>query len=196
MDLALRYHNIRILIFRPCICQLEPGAREIGFSEEFNRLGAHTCVSSARDIVSLVAHTSGDKREQLMKIPWWCVLHYLVVAEAILLLETIHQRAPNVDGIIYDMCQVVKWLHEISENDMASMRTHEQLSKLLERVLLIVGRDIGDSGVRKDKGGGSGPEGERGWMGDGTAFNIAEPGQMGVGDDIWDFGKSFEMQYF
>jgi len=132
-----------------------------------------------------------------MKIPWWCVLHYLVVAAAILLLETIHQRASNADGgIIDDMCQVVKWLHEISGNDMASMRTHEQLSKLLERVLLIVGKEVGDLGDRKDKGGGSRQEDERGWLGDDTAFNIAEQGQMGVEDGIWDFGKNFEMQYF
>ncbi|PUU82873.1 hypothetical protein B9Z19DRAFT_279708 [Tuber borchii] len=97
-----------------------------------------------------------------MKIPSWCVLHCLVVAEATLLLETVYQRASNVDGgIIDDMCQVVKWLHEISGNDMASMRTHEQLSKLLGWVLLIVGRDVGDLGVRKNKGGGLGKEEER-----------------------------------
>jgi len=197
IDLALRYHNIRILIFRPCICQLEPGAREIGFSEEFNRSSAHTCVSSARNIVSLVADTSRDKREQLMKIPSWCVLHCLVVAEAILLLQTVYQRASNVDGgIIDDMCQVVKWLHEISGNDMASMRTHEQLSKLLGWVLLIVGRDVGDFGVRKNKGGGSGQEDERGRLGDDTPFSMAERGQMRVEDDMWDLGKNFEMQYF
>ena len=89
-----------------------------------------------------------------MKIPSWCVLHCLVVAEAILLLETVYQRASNVDGgIIDDMCQVVKWLHEISGNDMASMRTHEQLSKLLGWVLLIVGRDVGDFGSGKIRAG-------------------------------------------
>ncbi|KAG0635154.1 hypothetical protein HOY80DRAFT_1012039 [Tuber brumale] len=179
LDLALRYHNVRILIFRPCICQLELGVpKEIGFSEEFNRLGAQTCVNSARNIVSLVADTDSDKREQLMKIPWWCVLHYLVAAEAILLLETIRQRASNVDrGIVNDMYQVVKWLHGISGNDMARI-------------------DAGDIGVHRDKGGESRQEDEIGWRGNDFALHMAEQGQMRAEDDVWDFERGFEMQYF
>ncbi|CUS07415.1 unnamed protein product [Tuber aestivum] len=198
VDLALRYHNIRILIFRPCVCQLELGvAREIGFSQEFNRWGARTCVSSARNIVSIITNTSGDKREQLMKIPWWCMLHYLVAAEAILLLETIHQRASKVDGGIFgDMYQVVKWLHEIPGNDMASRRTHEQLSKLLERVLSIVERETGDSGVRGNKSEESGQKDKTGWLRDDFALHMAEQGHMRSGDDLWDLERNFEMQYF
>ncbi|KAG0128381.1 hypothetical protein HOY82DRAFT_489240 [Tuber indicum] len=177
LDLALRYHNVRILIFRPCICQLELGvAKEVGFSEELNRSGAQTCVNSARNIVSLVADTSEDKREQLMKIPWWCVLHYLVAAEAILLLETIRQRASNVNsGIINDMRKVVKWLHGISGNDMAN---------------------TGDIGVQGDEREGSKQEGERRWLRDDFSLHMVEQGHMRAEDDVWDFERGFEMRYF
>ncbi|RPB02869.1 hypothetical protein L873DRAFT_1671617 [Choiromyces venosus 120613-1] len=176
IDLALRYHNIRILIFRPCICQLETGvARETGFSEEFNRSGARACISSARNIVSLVVNTTGDKPQQLIKIPWWCVLHYLVAAEAILLLETIHQTASNVDeGIVNDMCQVVKWLQEISGSDMAN---------------------VNNFGAQRSGIGGVGQEDERGWLRDDFALHMAEQGQMRVEDDMEDFERNLGVQY-
>jgi hypothetical protein len=134
MSLAFQYHNARILINRPCLCRLDYRIpNESNRSREFNRSAAATCIGGARETVALLPdepHPIG----LISVAPWWCLLHYLVSAGAILMVE-ISMRAEHnpqqAEGLLNDAKKIVRWLRAMSRDSIAAERSWAVLSKLL-----------------------------------------------------------------
>ena len=85
MDLALLYYNARILILQPTVVLLHtahpnpcPEFLELLAKSQRNSIGY------AQEIIKLMVE-EWDIDRRLSTIPWWCLLHYLGCAEAVLI---------------------------------------------------------------------------------------------------------------
>ncbi|KAL4973590.1 fungal-specific transcription factor domain-containing protein [Aspergillus desertorum] len=88
VSLALSYYSSQIILSRPCLTR--PNLRE-GTNVRFqrSRFGndtARTCVHSALSLISVLPDEP-DTTWMLKKSPWWCMLHYIMQALTVLLIE-------------------------------------------------------------------------------------------------------------
>lgn len=87
LSLAMHYHSSRIILNRPCLTR----KKKDGKSADTNHLSRQrrdieeTCLHSALAILEIFPDEPGSK--WLCSIPWWNVLHFLVQAVTILLLQ-------------------------------------------------------------------------------------------------------------
>jgi hypothetical protein len=147
MCLGFLYNSTRAIINRPCLCRIERRIpNESGTSKEMCRFGAHACVDAARSSLNFIPdepNTIG-----LCNIsPWWCVLHYIVQAGAILVIELAFraEHAPQeADGILKDAKKAVNWLHAISAGSLAAHRSWTSLDRLLRLAAPRVGGNTAD----------------------------------------------------
>lgn len=87
VSLAMHYHSCRIILNRPCLTR----KKKDGKSDVKNRFAparrntGTTCLLSALALLSIFPDEPGA--EWLRCVPWWNVLHYLVQATTILLIN-------------------------------------------------------------------------------------------------------------
>lgn len=147
MTLGLQYHNVRILINRPCLCRFDYRIpNESKRSKTFNRSAAATCISAAREMVALLPDEPNPVG--LISIsPWWCLLHHLVTAGVILMVE-ISMRAEHnpqqAEGLLNDSKKVVRWLASMANDSLAAERSWAVLMKLLIISAPKIGRNTAD----------------------------------------------------
>jgi hypothetical protein len=79
--------------------------------------------------------------------PWWCLLHYLVSAGTILMVE-ISMRAEHnpqqADGLLKDAKKVIRWLRAMAKDSIAAERSWALLTKLLIVSAPKIGGDTSD----------------------------------------------------
>lgn len=159
MTLAFQYHNARILINRPCLCRLNYQIpNESNRSRGFDRSAAATCVGGARETVALLPDEP-DPRGLIATSPWWCLLHYLVSAGAVLMMEIAMRAEHNpkqAEALLNDAKKIVRWLRAMSKDNLAAERSWAVLSKLLLISAPRIGgdttdveRDLDDSNAAK-----------------------------------------------
>lgn len=147
MSLGFFYYSAKILINRPCLCKVDRRIpNQSGKSKDFNRSAAISCVNAARASLNLLPdepNTIG-----LCKIsPWWCLLHYLMQAATVLMLE-LAIRADHMpfeaEGILHSAKKAVRWLNKMSDECLAAYRAWRLCTDLLTKVASRVGRDVHD----------------------------------------------------
>ncbi|KAA8913668.1 hypothetical protein FN846DRAFT_82332 [Sphaerosporella brunnea] len=121
-DLALRYYNTMILIYFPCLARRDAPQ------------GSWDCLNAARSILSLIVlHTDNDTPQYL---PWWCLPHYLVCAEVVVMLAIVrHDDLDLCEQLVEEVRKPLRWLRHISRLDLVAQRTEIQLGKMLGHVL-------------------------------------------------------------
>jgi hypothetical protein len=149
--LAFHYQYIRILINRPCLCRLDYRIpNESKRSRGFNRTAAVTCVEAARELIALLPDEPNPVG--LMTIsPWWCLLHYLVSAGTVLIVEIAMRAEHNpqqADGLLKDSKKLVSWLRAMGKDNLAAERSWTVLSRLLIIAAPKIGGDTSD--VQRD----------------------------------------------
>lgn len=147
MSLGFQYHHARILINRPCLCRLDYRIpNESSRSRSFNRSAAATCICAAREIVAYL-EDENNFQGLITVAPWWCILHYVVAAGVILMVE-ISMRAEHnpqqADGLLRDTKKVVRWLRAMSKDNIAAERSWAVLNKLLIVAAPKIGGDTSD----------------------------------------------------
>ncbi|KAF8252582.1 hypothetical protein K440DRAFT_535974 [Wilcoxina mikolae CBS 423.85] len=157
IDLSFRYHNILILIYRPCLCRFKGRVVESKEAHDFFRKSAVICVESAHSIINIIISSNEDVNQHFRTLPWWCLLYYLVSAVAILMLEMVYQisHTPDSDqsNAIFELSRkTLIWLKALSRTDLASQRAYSQLSKLMSHVATSLGKrlDLADDSAMDD----------------------------------------------
>ncbi|KAL4747047.1 fungal-specific transcription factor domain-containing protein [Aspergillus terricola var. indicus] len=88
VGLALSYYSSQIILSRPCLTR--PDIREgtnIRFPRSrFGNNTARTCVNSALALISILPDDP-DTTWMLRIPPWWCILHYIMQALTVLLIQ-------------------------------------------------------------------------------------------------------------
>jgi hypothetical protein len=143
--LAFLFHSTKIAITRPCLCRLERDSLSDG-TYEFCSKTAAECVEAATQIIGLLPETPDALL--LNKIsPWWCVLHYIMQATTVLLLE-LSFHAEHVPEKAAEVSQAtrkaVECLHELSRSNPSSHRAWKLCDGFLRRLAPQVGMDVSD----------------------------------------------------
>jgi hypothetical protein len=143
----LRYFSTSMLVSRPCLREFTTDKGKIPFktssSKNMDLTAAIQCVSSARSILRLFPDIPNIP-QMYDSTPWWCVLHFLVQAGAVLVLElycdTTH-LIEEPDVIINDAGKLLRWLHALAPTSLAAQRAWTALSRLLHLTLSRIGQD-------------------------------------------------------
>lgn len=149
MSLELRYFSVSMLINRPCLCIPNEGHTTIPSqspeSKDADSRFAVQCVSSARGLMKLLPDDV-DIACLYSIVPWWSILHYIVQAGAIFVMEISLQSvrvSSGIDGLTEDARKVLKWLRAMSITSGPAFRAWTALSHLLQLALSGVGQETG-----------------------------------------------------
>jgi hypothetical protein len=145
MSLGFFYYSTLMIISRPCLCRINrklPHASEK--YREFNRATAAKCVHAAKDMLGLLPNEPNPIG--LYKVtPWWCLVHHLVQAATVSMLELSYQadHLPHeVEEILQSARKAVQWLHSMAEEDLAAHRAWRLCDDMLQKVASKVGRQF------------------------------------------------------
>lgn len=145
--LMLRYHSMRMMINRPCLCEADvltkamPGQSEASVKKD--QEAAELCVTSAQALLRLLP-SDPDIIWVFKCAPWWCILHYLVQSAAILILEIIFKAVhveDSIEDVTADARAVLQWLSEMARTGASAKKAWTVVSKLLSLAMIKAGQD-------------------------------------------------------
>ncbi|KAL8965262.1 MAG: hypothetical protein Q9183_003944 [Haloplaca sp. 2 TL-2023] len=147
IGLGLSYYSAVIIINRPCLCKIDqkiPDETQRG--RDIDRASAASCVLAARELVGLLPD-GADVNEIYRVTLWWSLVHHLMQAVAVLMIE-MSFRASHCPDMTDDLLQAsekaVGWLQSMSADDMAAARAWRLSSELLRKLAPRIGRRIDD----------------------------------------------------
>ena len=113
LSLEFFYYGTKIMVHRPYLCHLDRKIpHQSSKSLEFNLQAARACVDAARDTLNLIPDE--PNAVGLLRVsPWWCVLHWLVQACTVLMLEVsfqAHHMPEEADAVLEASKKGVRWL--------------------------------------------------------------------------------------
>ncbi|KAI9932197.1 hypothetical protein MW887_009707 [Aspergillus wentii] len=145
MSLAFLFYSTKIGITRPCLCRLDmmqQGDREYDSCSKT----AAECVESACHMLTLFPDSSDAALLHRIS-PWWCILHFLMQATTVLLLELAFrtQHVPEKSNMVSKAAKkALEWLSTISQSNMASERAWKLCDGFMRRLASHVGVDISE----------------------------------------------------
>lgn len=147
LSLGFFYHSTKIMVHRPCLCRLDRKIpHQSNKSLAFNRNAATTCVESARETLRLIPDE--PNAVGLNKVgPWWSILHWLVQATTVLMLELsfrVHHMPEEAEGILEAAKKGVRWLHALGEDNISARRAWSLCDSMLREAAAKIGRDVND----------------------------------------------------
>lgn len=134
--LSFQYHSAKLLIYRPCLCHIERRIKgQSGASASFNEKTAEACVQAAQAVTQLFPEEP-DCSFIYQQSPWWCIVHNIMQAAAIFLLEMsfdqTHMANANPDGrIVKSIKKLVRWLHFMSFSNAVAARAYEVIADVI-----------------------------------------------------------------
>lgn len=145
--LSFQYYSAKILIYRPCLCRLERRIKgQSDASVGFNWKTAEACVEAAQAVTRLFPDEPNlDFAYQ--QSPWWCIVHSIMQAVAVLLLELsfgeTHMTSPE-ESILTSVKKLVRWLRFLSVSNAVAERAFEVLVEIINTSAPRLGLEISD----------------------------------------------------
>lgn len=161
MGLAFLFYSTKIGITRPCLCRLDSIRLQDDKAYKFCSKTAAECVESACHMLTLFPETPDTNLLHKM-CPWWCILHFLMQAATILLLElAFHsQHVPEKASTVSKAARkALEWLSLMSKASLASERAWKICDGFLRRLAPHVGVDVSDFPCSMDSTAAASPEG-------------------------------------
>lgn len=146
LALAFQYYSARITLGRPCLCRRDAQQKNPADRSSFSHDMAVLTLESAMRMLDLVPDE--PNAVQLYQIsPWWCILHYLMQAATILLLElsfgSVHMPDDEKNFIAFAK-KAIRWLYAMSEHSIASRRAWQLCDICLRRLATGMKFDVSD----------------------------------------------------
>ncbi|KAH7108882.1 hypothetical protein B0J11DRAFT_513094, partial [Dendryphion nanum] len=144
--LEMHYLGTKILITRPCLCRLDTRlTNQLKTSSDFDRQTAWACICAAKAMANLLPDQY-DPRYLYRTGPWWCIVHNLMQALVILLLEIASKCIPFSHGeeILSSMKKLIRWLRAMKSNNEIAKRGYDMADSILQRLVPQVDVDITD----------------------------------------------------
>lgn len=149
LALAFHYYSARITLGRPCLCRRDAQKKSPAEVSTFSHQMAEVTLESAKLMLDLIPDEPNAL--QLYEIsPWWCILHYLMQAATVLLLELsfgcVHM--PEEEKTFIALAKkATHWLYGMSEHSIASRRAWQLCDVSLRRLADGMKFDISDMPV-------------------------------------------------
>jgi hypothetical protein len=144
LTLALHYYSARITLGRPCLCRRDAGQK--GPNPSFSHEMAVITLESASRMLDLIPDEP-DALQLYQITPWWCILHYLMQAATVLLLElsfgTVHMPDEETNFIKLAK-KATRWLFTMSERSIASRRAWQLCDLSLRKLAQGMKYDVSD----------------------------------------------------
>lgn len=145
--LAFSYHSTRLLVSRPCLCRLERRIRgQSNDSALFNNNTAEACVQAAQAITRLLPDHP-DNTFAYYQSPWWCIVHNIMQAIAVFLLEfsfgKSHMKKEGQE-IAASTKKLVRWLQHLSSTNTVAERAYQVTIDIIKTGAPQVSIDISD----------------------------------------------------
>lgn len=145
VSLGFFYYSTLTIICRPCLCRIDRKIpNQSGKAKNFNRDTAAKCVHAARDMIDMLPNEPNSIGLYTVA-PWWCLVHHLVQAATVLMLELSFRSAhlpTEVEEILECAKKAVSWLRSMSEEDLAAYRAYKMCDEMLRKVAPKVGREV------------------------------------------------------
>ncbi|KAJ6002960.1 hypothetical protein N7451_005507 [Penicillium sp. IBT 35674x] len=153
VSLALSYYSSQIILSRPCLtCPDFMEGYDIRVPRSrFGNATAKTCVDAAMTLTSVFPDTP-DMEWLLKMTPWCSVLHYMMQALTILLIQlsvgpvqvmATHgaqsgqgedTTAENPDAVLGAAKKIIRWLHCLAEQDASARRAFKICNSFIRRI--------------------------------------------------------------
>ncbi|RMZ88724.1 hypothetical protein DV736_g4042, partial [Chaetothyriales sp. CBS 134916] len=147
LSLGFFYYGSKIIIYRPCLCRLDRKIpNQSPKSMDFNRSGATGCVDAARDMLRLIPNEP-NAIGLLTVGPWWSILHFLVQAATVLMLEIsfrAHHMPEEADAVLEASKKAIRWLHALGQENHSAQRAWVLCNYMLHRAVSKIGREVTD----------------------------------------------------
>jgi hypothetical protein len=147
LGLGFLYYSAQLLLKRPYLCRVDRHIpNESRKSREFNRTTALECVHAARSLVDLIPNDPNPAGLYSVA-PWWSLLHNLMQAGAILMLEMSYRadHAPQeANDILNSAKKVTRWVWSMADENTAARRAWKTMLPLLKRAAAKIGGDTSD----------------------------------------------------
>ncbi|KAF8423342.1 hypothetical protein EV426DRAFT_534462, partial [Tirmania nivea] len=138
LDLAVRYHNTRMIIHRPFLCINESAFQSESQQPGYFPLGsARACIESARELIILV--TKVDSQTMMTSGPWWSLVHFLSTAASVIVLElAFHSKhIPEAHQLLFELGdRIVEWFQGLQHVDISSRRCLFVLEEMMSLLRL------------------------------------------------------------
>ena len=159
MSLGFSYYSTVVIINRPCLCRIDRKiANQSSKAQDFNREIAMKCVHAPQDMLEMLPQE--PNAIGLYKVaPWWCLVHFLVQAATVLMLELSfrsHHMPNEVEEIFDSTKKAIDWLRSLSQVDEAAKRAWSLCNEMFHKTALMVGRSPAEPSnfqVRSDQRG-------------------------------------------
>ncbi|PYH88298.1 hypothetical protein BO71DRAFT_468670 [Aspergillus ellipticus CBS 707.79] len=135
MSLALLFYSTKMSITRPCLRPLS-SIGEDDKMHDFCKKTAAECVESACHMLRLFPDEV-DSAALYRSSPWWCILHFLMQATAILLLELAFdiQHTPEKASMVYKAAEKShEWLRSLAKSNMESEKARHVCDRLRRQI--------------------------------------------------------------
>lgn len=146
LRLAMLFYSSKILLTRPCLCRLSRREVQSRKSKDESIAIATECVESARMMLEQLPDEP-DAISLNKSSPWWCLIHYLMQATTVLLLELSFRskHVPYQAGIVaVSAKKAILWLHELSKYSATSQRAWVLCDDFARRLAPHIGLDMTD----------------------------------------------------
>ncbi|KEF58719.1 uncharacterized protein A1O9_06645 [Exophiala aquamarina CBS 119918] len=125
LALGFTFFGAKMAIHRPCLCRLDRKIpHQSSKSLDFNRISALACVEAAMELLRSIPDE--PNAVGLMRVgPWWSILHFLVQATTILMLEIsfrVNHMPEAADQVFESGKKSIRWLHALGEENASAKR--------------------------------------------------------------------------
>ncbi|KAJ6029800.1 hypothetical protein N7499_012208 [Penicillium canescens] len=134
--LAFQFYFTKLLITQPCLRRLMYSSEEVSDASEdvFDPM-ASICIQATGQLLDLLPDEP-NLTWLYGVVPWWCALHYLMQAIAIILTESfLRANAGTVDtiGISQKLTKATAWVKELSKVDISARKAFLICSDIISR---------------------------------------------------------------
>ncbi|KAL4884692.1 fungal-specific transcription factor domain-containing protein [Aspergillus karnatakaensis] len=143
--LAFHYYSACITLGRPCLCRRDVRPANSPIQQKpFSHEMAVSVLDAAQRLIGLIPDVPDASRIYQL-CPWWCILHYLMQATTVLLLElsfgSIHMPGEE-QNIVSTTKKGLRWLYAMAESSLASRRAWELCDDNFRRLAKGYGFDV------------------------------------------------------
>lgn len=147
LSLGLHYWSAVILATRPCLCKSAGRIpNESSKARDADMVAARTCVHAATEIINFLPDEPNPTGIYGVA-PWWSLLHHLVQAASVLMIELslrVEHVPDEAQQLLANSKKAVRWLWSMGERSTSSGRAWRTMDHLLHRVAPLVGGDTSD----------------------------------------------------